>query len=68
VGLNGLPASVYPTFVPPPYMTTITIPAARGHYTGWIDSYLTLPDYLGIAGQGFSQLQVATVPPHFPTS
>jgi hypothetical protein len=34
VALNALPNAVFPVFIPPPYMTTITVPRAYGHYTG----------------------------------
>jgi len=57
VELNALPVSVFPTFIPPPYHTTITVPRAYGHYTGNDHAYLTLPSFLPVGG--FSQLQVA---------
>jgi hypothetical protein len=57
VALNALPNSVFPVFVPPPYLTTITVPAAYGHYTGNDHAFLTLPSFLPVGG--FSQLQVA---------
>ena len=40
------------------FPTTITVPAAYGHYTGTLGSYLTLPVFIPV-GAGFSQLQVA---------
>jgi hypothetical protein len=48
VALNGLGG----------FPTTITVPRAYGHYTGTIDSFLTLPPFIP-TGIGFSQLQVA---------
>jgi hypothetical protein len=57
VALNALPNSVFPVFVPPPYTTTITVPAAYGHYAGNDHAFLTLPSFLPVGG--FSQLQVA---------
>ena len=44
-GLGGFPA-------------TVTVPAAFGHYTGTIGSFITLPPFIP-ANAGFSQLQVA---------
>ena len=44
-GLGGFPA-------------TVTVPAAFGHYTGTIGSFITLPPFIP-ANVGFSQLQVA---------
>jgi hypothetical protein len=57
VALNALPNAVFPIFIPPPYMTTITLPAAYGHYRGINRSFLTLPSF--IPDGGFSELQVA---------
>jgi len=48
VALNGLGG----------FPTTITVPRSYGHYTGTIDSFLTLPGFIP-SGIGFSQLQVA---------
>lgn len=45
VGLGDFPA-------------TVTVPAAYGHYTGTLGTYITLPPFIP-AGIGFSQLQVA---------
>jgi hypothetical protein len=61
VPLNGLPNALPPTG---PYLTTITVPAARGHYTGTDTTFLTLPSFIVPPNIGFSQLQVATVPPN----
>jgi hypothetical protein len=44
-GLGGFPA-------------TVTVPAAYGHYTGTLGSYITLPPFIP-ANIGNSQLQVA---------
>jgi len=44
-GLGGFPA-------------TVTVPAAFGHYTGTIGSFITLPPFIP-PGIGSSQLQVA---------
>jgi hypothetical protein len=44
-GLGGFPA-------------TVTVPAAFGHYTGTIGSFITLPPFIPPT-IGFSQLQVA---------
>ncbi|HET9103544.1 MAG TPA: hypothetical protein VFN55_09340 [Solirubrobacteraceae bacterium] len=41
------------------FPTTITIPAAYGHHTGTVGSYLTLPLPPPVLSAGFSQLQVA---------
>lgn len=40
------------------YVTTVTIPAARGHYTGTDTTFETLPPFIP-HGVGFAQLQVA---------
>ncbi len=40
------------------YHTTITVPSAYGHYSGAIDTFLTLPPFIP-SGIGNSQLQVA---------
>jgi hypothetical protein len=57
VALNALPSAVFPVFIPPPYMTTITVPSAYGHYTGDDHEFMTFPDFIPVGG--FSQLQVA---------
>jgi hypothetical protein len=57
VALNALPNAVFPVFIPPPYMTTITVPRAYGHYTGNDHAFMTFPSFIPVAG--FSQLQVA---------
>jgi hypothetical protein len=57
VALNALPNAVFPVFIPPPYMTTITVPRAYGHYTGDDHAFMTFPDFIPVGG--FSQLQVA---------
>jgi hypothetical protein len=41
-----------------PYSTTITVPATYGHYSGKLDTFLTLPAFIP-SGIGTSQLQVA---------
>jgi hypothetical protein len=48
--------AVFPVFIPPPYMTTITVPRAYGHCTGNDHAFMTLPPFIPVAG--FS-LQVA---------
>jgi hypothetical protein len=55
--LNALPNAVFPFFIPPPYMTIITVPSAYGHYTGDDHEFMTFPDFIPVGG--FSQLQVA---------
>ena len=40
------------------FVATVTVPAAFGHYTGTIGSFITLPPFIP-ANAGFSQLQVA---------
>ena len=57
VALNALPNAVFPVFIPPPYMTTITVPRAYGHYTGNDHAFMTFPSFIPVGG--FSQLQVA---------
>jgi hypothetical protein len=57
VALNALPNAVFPVFIPPPYMTTITVPRAYGHYTGDDHAFMTFPPFIPVGG--FSQLQVA---------
>jgi hypothetical protein len=57
VALNALPVAVFPVFIPPPYMTTITVPRAYGHYTGDDHAFMTFPAFIPVGG--FSQLQVA---------
>src|SRR5262245_9650407 len=57
VALNALPNAVFPVFIPPPYVTTITVPRAYGHYTGNDHAFMTFPSFIPVAG--FSQLQVA---------
>jgi hypothetical protein len=44
-GLDGFP-------------TTLTVPAAYGHYTGTLGSFFTVPSFIP-SNLGFSQLQVA---------
>jgi hypothetical protein len=53
VVLNGLPG---PNGTPG-FPATVTVPAAYGHYTGTIGSFITLPSF--IPNIGSSQLQVA---------
>src|SRR6266540_411229 len=60
VALNALPNAVFPVFIPPPYMTTITVPRAYGHYTGNDHAFMTFPDFIPVGG--FSQLQVGGGP------
>jgi len=48
VALNGLGG----------FVATVTVPAAYGHYTGTLGSYITLPPFIP-ANIGSSQLQVA---------
>jgi hypothetical protein len=60
VALNALPNAVFPVFIPPPYMTTITVPRAYGHYTGNDHEFMTFPPFIPVAG--FSQLQVGGGP------
>jgi len=48
VALNGLGG----------FVATVTVPAAFGHYTGTLGSYITLPPFIP-ANIGSSQLQVA---------
>jgi hypothetical protein len=57
VALNALPVAVFPVFIPPPYMPTITVPRAYGHYTGDDHAFMTFPSFIPVGG--FSQLQVA---------
>jgi hypothetical protein len=40
------------------FHATVTVPAAYGHYTGTLGSFITLPPFIP-ADIGFSQLQVA---------
>ncbi len=54
VVLNGLPG---PDGTPG-FPATVTVPAAFGHYTGTLGSFITLPPFIP-AGIGISQLQVA---------
>lgn len=54
VVLNGLPG---PNGTPG-FPATVTVPAAFGHYTGTIGSFITLPSFIP-PGIGSSQLQVA---------
>jgi hypothetical protein len=60
VALNALPVAVFPVFIPPPYITTITVPRAYGHYTGNDHAFMTFPDFIPVGG--FSQLQVGGGP------
>jgi hypothetical protein len=60
VALNALPNAVFPVFIPPPYMTTITVPRTYGHYTGNDHAFMTFPPFIPVAG--FSQLQVGGGP------
>ena len=54
VVLNGLPG---PDGTPG-FPTTVTVPAAYGHYTGTLGSFIILPPFIP-SGIGSSQLQVA---------
>ena len=54
VVLNGLPGPDGTLGFP----TTVTVPAAYGHYTGKLGSYIVLPPFIP-SGIGNSQLQVA---------
>ena len=54
VVLNGLPGPDGTLGFP----ATVTVPAAFGHYTGTLGSFITLPPFIP-AGIGISQLQVA---------
>jgi hypothetical protein len=54
VVLNGLPS---PNGTPG-FPATVTVPAAYGHYTGTLGSFITLPPFIP-ANIGTSQLQVA---------
>jgi hypothetical protein len=54
VVLNGLPG---PDGTPG-FPTTVTVPAAYGHYTGQLGTYIVLPSFIP-SGIGSSQLQVA---------
>jgi hypothetical protein len=40
------------------FVSTVTVPAAYGHYTGTLGSFITLPAFIP-SGIGTSQLQVA---------
>jgi endonuclease YncB( thermonuclease family) len=60
VALNALPVAVFPVFIPPPYVTTITVPRAYGHYTGNDHAFMTFPAFIPVGG--FSQLQVGGGP------
>ena len=55
VALNGLPN---PATGKPGFPATVTVPAAFGHYTGTIGSFITLPPFIP-PNIGNSQLQVA---------
>jgi hypothetical protein len=55
VVLNGLPN---PATGKPGFPATVTVPAAFGHYTGTIGSFITLPPFIP-PNIGNSQLQVA---------
>lgn len=54
VVLNGLPGPVGTLGFP----TTVTVPAAYGHYTGKLETFIMLPSFIP-SGIGSSQLQVA---------
>jgi hypothetical protein len=58
--LNAIPNAVFPVFIPTPYMTTITVPRAYGHYTGNDHEFMTFPSFIPVGG--FSQLQVGGGP------
>jgi hypothetical protein len=55
VVLNGLPD---PATGKPGFPTTVTVPAAYGHYTGTLGSFIVLPPFIP-PNIGTSQLQVA---------